>query len=398
MISKEIIKAYALKNAVEHDGKAAAGSVINGLFNHGLQKDKIKDEMPGINLVIKEVNKLSLDEQEKEYNKLKDLVGHRPEREGLPEIPIKGKIISRFSPSASGPLHIGHALTASLSYLYVKKNKGKFYLRIEDTNPENCFKESYKLIKEDGDWLFEKKDKLVIQSERINLYYKYIKELLKKNASYVCTCDSEKFKEYSLGKRDCPCRNLSVKENLERWNKMLDKKGYKEGDAVVRFKSGMQLNNPAMRDFPLARINLTSHPLQKNKYRVWPLMNLAVAVDDMELKMNLIIRGKDHRDNAEKQKLIFNVFNKKYPLSYFLGRIHFKDMNLSTTQMRKDIEAGKYKGWDDPKLPTLISLRKQGYKPIAFHKFAEQIGLSEVDKNLDKKEFFLLLDNFNKSE
>ena len=177
---------------------------------------------------------------------------------------------------------------------------------------------------------------------------------------------------------------------------MLNDKGYGVGEAVLRFKSNMKDKNPAMRDFPLARINLNKHPLQGNKYRVWPLMNLAVTVDDMEMNVTHIIRAKDHRDNANRQKLIFEVLGKKFPWTGFLGRIHFKDMNLSTSEMRKEIDNGEYSGWDDVKLPTLVSLRKKGYSPEAFWKFAEQIGLNEIDKKMDKKEFFLLLDGFNK--
>ncbi len=72
-----------------------------------------------------------------------------------------------------------------------------------------------------------------------------------------------------------------------------------------------------MRDFPLARINLTEHARQKKKYRVWPLMNLAVAVDDIEMKMTHIIRAKEHRDNAERQKMILKFLERK---SNFLGQ------------------------------------------------------------------------------
>lgn len=174
---------------------------------------------------------------------------------------------------------------------------------------------------------------------------------------------------------------------------------FKEEEAVLRFKSdkSMQDKNPAMRDFPLARINETIHPKQGKKYRVWPLMNLAVAVDDIEQGMTHVIRAKDHRDNAERQRRIYSALGleKKFPWVAFLGRIKFKDIELSTTKMRKDIETGKYKGWDDKRLPTLISLRKQGYRAESFWAFAERIGLSEVDKVLDKKDFFEILNSFN---
>ena len=304
----------------------------------------------------------------------------------------------RFAPSPSGPFHIGHAATACISFLFVKEYGGKFYVRIEDTNPENIYPAAYKMIADESKWLFDGIAKVIVQSDRMETYYKYVDKLIKKKAAYVCTCSSESFKEFVDTKKDCPCRKLSVEENMARWKKMLDKTGFKEGEAVVRFKSSMNHKNPAMRDFPLARINLHEHPRQKKKYRVWPLMNLAVAVDDIKLGMTHIIRAKDHRDNSERQKMMYEALGlgKKFPWTAFLGRIHFKDLELSATQFRKGIEEGKYSGWDDKKLPTIASLKKQGYKPQAFWKFAERVGLNENDKIIDKTEYFKLLDDFNR--
>jgi glutamyl-tRNA synthetase len=391
-------RAYALKNAISYDGEARIGSVISALFNEGLKRSDVKKYSKQINKIILEVNELSPEEQKKEFKKLAKIISVRKAREGLPELPSakKGKVIMRFAPSASGPLHVGHALTASLSFLFVKEYGGKFYIRIEDTNPENIYPQVYEMIKKESAWLFDNTAEIVIQSDRMALYYKYAEKLIKKNVAYICTCSAEKFKEIRKVKKNCPCRKLNVKENLMGWKEMLDK-GFGEGKAVLRFKSGMKDKNPAMRDFPIARINLTKHPKQGNKYRVWPLMNFAVAVDDIEMKMTHIIRAKDHRDNAERQKRIYKVLGKKFPWTAFLGRIKFKDLELSTTKMRKEIEEGTYSGWDDLKLPTIASLKKQGYKPDAFWKFAEQIGFSETDKVIDKEEFFKLLNAFNKN-
>jgi glutamyl-tRNA synthetase len=391
------VRAYALKNALAHEGKAMQSPVISSLFNEGLKPREVGKYAKKISEIILEINSLSIEKQEKEFKKLEKKVHERKVREGLEELPnAKKGVVMRFAPSPSGPYHIGHAMTASISFLYFKKYKGKFYVRIEDTNPENIYAPAYKMIKEESDWLFDKKAKIIIQSERMEIYYDYIEKLINKKAVYVCTCSQEHFRKFVEKQKNCPCRENSVKENMEKWKKMLDKKGFKEGGAVVRFKSSMKHKNPAMRDFPLARINLTRHPLQKDKYRVWPLMNLAVSVDDIEMKMTHIIRAKDHRDNAERQRMIFDTLGKKFPWTAFLGRIHFKDMELSTTQMRKAIEKKEYKGWDDKRLPTIASLRKQGYKPSAFWKFAEQVGLSENDKIMDREEYFRLLKNFNK--
>lgn len=398
MIKPEIIKAYTLKNALEHEGTAQLNSVINALFNEGLKKEKIKHIIPDVQKIITEVNNLSLEQQQKEFETCSYLIGKREVREGLPALEHVSKkgVIMRFAPSPSGPLHIGHALTASPSYLYVKKYGGKLYIRIEDTNPENIYLPAYAMIEEEAKWLFGSKIKVIIQSKRMKYYYNFLKKLFTKKAVYVCTCSQEQFKEFVRQKKECPCRNLSHQEQLRRWKKMLDTKGYPEGAAVVRFKTNMRHKNPAFADFPLARINTMSHPLQKNKFRVWPLMNLAVTVDDIQTNITHVIRGKDHKDNAEKQKMIFALIEKKYPRSYFLGKIHLKGMELSSSKTRKEIEEGMYTGWDDSRLFTIASLRKQGYKPISFHKLAEQIGISEVDKTIDKKELLHLLDTFNR--
>ena len=388
---------YALKNALVHNGKAQPGSVIAGL-HHDFPKATVIKNISSINKIISKVNSLSPEEQKKEFKKLKSKISKRKIREGLKELPgaKKGKVIMRFAPSASGGFHVAHAMTACISFLYVKKYGGKFYVRIEDTNPENIYKPAYKMLQDESKWLFKGKAKIIIQSNRMKLYYNYVKKLIDKNAAYICECSQNEFKNYVCKKKNCPCRNINVKENLERWNKMLDKNGYKEGEAVLRFKSGMKQKNPAIRDFPLARINLTKHPRQGKKCRVWPLMNLAVAVDDIEMKMTHIIRGKDHRDNAVRQEMIHKALGKKSPWTAFIGRTKFKDMELSTTKIRQAIEKGKYKGWSDKRLPTIASLKKQGYKPEAFYKFAEQVGLSETDKVIDKKEYFRLLDAFNR--
>ncbi len=397
-ILEKKIRAYALKNALAHDGKAQAKKVLSSLFSEGLSLSEVRAMSKKIGEIVEKVNKLSLDEQKREFEQLKSLVSQRETRQGLPDLPgvPASGIVTRFAPSPSGGLHIGHALTACIAFDYVLKYGGTFYVRVEDTNPDNIYPPAYDLIKEDSDWLFEGKAKFVIQSDRMEVYYKYAEQLLRLGVAYVCTCSPERFKKFSSEKKECPCRNLDTSENLQRWKRMLDKNGFRQGEAVLRFKSGMDDKNPAMRDFPLARINLTKHPRQKSKYRVWPLMNLAVAVDDIEMGMTHVIRAKDHRDNAKKQKKIYNALGKKYPWEAYLGRWKFKEFELSSTKITQGILEGKYSGWDDEQLPTLAALRKRGYSPQTFWKLAEHIGLSESDKVIEKEEFFKLLDAFNK--
>jgi len=408
-ISNKLIRAYVLKNAIAYNGKASQGPVISSLFHEGLKKERIKEYTKKISKIISEVNSLKIDEQKKEFESLKELVSERKERKGLPELPNVGKngIVTRFAPAPSGPMHLGHAITGMVSSLYVKKYGGKFYIRIEDTNPEKVFFDCYTSFKEDCDWLFGNVSEYIIQSDRIKIYYDYAEKLIKKKSAYVCTCSQENFKKYIEMKKACPCRGLSVDENLERWKRMINKNknSFNQGEAVLRFKTpekyqGLNNPNPAMRDYPLARINEHIHPRQKSKYRVWPLLHLAVPVDDIEYGITHIIRAKEHMDNAKRQKMFYDAFGleKKFPWTFFMGRYKFTDIPLAKRKIVAAIESGEYTGWDDLRLPTISSLRKKGYKPKAFEKFVEHRGLTEVDKVIDSKEIFRLLDEFNKDE
>ncbi len=398
---KEKALGYALKNAIAHEGKANQGAIISGLFAEGLKKEEVKNVAKDVAEVLKKVNSMSIEKQQEEFEKLKGELSERETRVGLPELPNAEKgIVMRFAPAPSGPLHLGHVIGTLISSLFVKKYGGKFYVRIEDTNPEKIDKDAYKGIVDICDWLFGNVTEYIIQSERMPLYYKYAEKLIDSNHAYVCTCSQDEFKKYAESKTDCPCRNLNVKETKERWKKMLDKNGFKEGEAVLRFKSSMADPNPAMRDFPLARINEHEHPKQGHKYKVWPLMNLAVPVDDLELGMTHIVRGKDHMDNAKRQAMLYRALGKedKIPWTFFMGRIKFTDMDLSKRKIKAAIDAGEFEGWDDARLPTLASLRKRGYKPETFWKFAEHRGLSDVDKVMDSKDLFKILDNFNEEK
>ncbi len=398
------IKAYALKNAIEHEGKAQSGSVLSSLFHEGLEKSEVKNVMPKINEILKKINSLSLEEQTKKLEELGNLVSHRKERVGMPEledVPSTG-IITRFSPSSSASaFHIGHILTGMPTCLYVKKYGGKFFLRIEDTNPEKTVSECYESFPKEAEWIFGNISEHYAQSDRMEKYYTFLEELVSKGFAFVCTCkkdedEDEEKSDFPKPREACKCRENSTKENLEKWKKMLDKKGFKEGEAIVRFKTSLELTNPALIDFPLARINLTPHPRQGKKYKVWPLMNLCVTYDDIEQKCTHIIRGKEHQDNAKRQEMIFNALKIPVPHTYFMGRYKFDDLPISKTKITEMIKEGKFTGWDDIRLPLARNFKKRGYQPEAFAKMTEQRGLSDVDKVISQKDLFQVLNNFNR--
>ncbi|MFH1802749.1 MAG: glutamate--tRNA ligase [archaeon] len=395
MLEKEM-QAYALKNAIDH-GSAVVGKVLPKLFNHGLDKKDIGKVMPELNKIIGEVNKMSASEREKKFEEFKEFVKERDVKEkDLPELETHGKkVVVRFKPSPSGPLSIGHAFVLGLNYLLAKKYNGELLLGIDDTNADNIEKDAYEMIPKDADWLTSKGvNGVYVQSDNMETYYAYANELFEKGELYVCTCDPEKFKELINKKKACPCRELSVEEQKGRWNKMFD--SYKKGEAVVRLKTDIKDKNPAMRDFPLFRINDTKHVRQGTKYRVWPLMNFAVAIDDLKTGVTHVLRGADHADNAKRQAKIHALLGVKTPDTLFFGRINFLGMPLSTTKMKEDIRAGKYSGWDDIRLPTLLALRRRGYTAESLLRYAFDIGVTLHDKTVSKDEFFQAINAHNR--
>ncbi len=401
---KQIAKKYALQNAVKFNGVANMGNVIGKVFaEHSEHKKDIREVQVIVAAVVKEVNALSVDEQKGQLLVLApELIGEKPkeQKHDLKELPAhpSGEMATfRFAPSPSGPLHIGHAYVISLNYLYAKKYKGKFLLRIEDTNPENIYPEAYQLIPEDAQWLTKVGvQQTLVQSDRMDLYYTYALKILEDGHAYVCLCDAEEFRKMMKEQQACQCRGNDPEENVKRWNSMLN--SYKQGEAVIRFKTDINHKNPAMRDFPILRINESSHPRQGHKYKIWPLMNFAVAIDDMDTGVTHTLRGKDHADNAKRQEYIHTALHVDTPVPISVGRINFTGTNVevSCSKTRAMIDAGEFEGWQDIRLPFVGALRRRGYQPEAFQKYAMEIGISPADKTVDMGEYFKALNAFNK--
>lgn len=397
----EIARKWVLQNAIKYNGQAQLGAIVGKLIQENPDvKTQLKDLMPELQKVVKDINSTPLEKQLAELKKLApDLLEEKPKEKGPLLKPLPNaehcKVVLRMAPSPSGPLHIGHTFVLNLNAEYAKLYNGKFILRFEDTNPENIFSQAYKMIEEDARWLTENYiDKVYIQSDRLGIYYDYAEKLISKGKAYICTCESEKFKELITKKQACPCRDLSVKEHLKRWDMMFS--SYKPGEAVMRIKTDIADKNPAMRDWPAMRINDEKHPRTGTEHRVWPLMNLAVSIDDYEMGVTHTIRGKDHMDNAKRQAHIFDFFGWKKPTHLYLGRINFEGLEISKTKTKAKIDAGEYDGWDDIRLPFLASLKRRGYHPDAFVKYAVDMGVSQTDKTVSAEEFFKVLNAHNR--
>lgn len=381
---RNILLVFALQNAVKHSSLPKPGTVIGMVMGkHPEFRSRAREVSALLDEVLSQVAALSPAEREQQLRALAPDVAEdmsRP-RVHVKELPGLEKadhgVVMRFAPNPSGPLHLGHARAAVLNDAYVKRYGGKYILRIEDTDPKRVDPEAYGMVIRDIEWLGITVHEVVYQSDRFERYYRYGKELIERGGAYVCTCENEQFRQLKQKKTACPCRSLSVEENLSLFDKMLAGEFY-EGEASVRVRTDLDHPDPAMRDFPAFRIlHQPLHP--RIDAVVYPLMNFTVAVDDHLLGVTHVIRGKDHIANTRRQRYIFDYFGWDVPVYRHYGRMGIEGVVLSTSQMRQGIASGEYEGWDDIRLGTLRALARRGISPEAVRQAVLDIGIGETD-------------------
>jgi len=382
-IRKEIRK-IALQNAFDHEGKTQEKVVLAKILGTKPEfRSKVKEIVGDIAEIVSAVNQISFEEQKKEIEEnFPEILIQKEkieEREGLP--PLKGaeqgKVITRFPPEPNGYPHIGHAKAAIINAEYARMYSGKFILRMDDTNPEAERMEYHAAIKVGLDWLGVKFDIIKNTSDDMELFYKKGIELINTGRAYVCTCKRDDISNNRKERKACKCSRGDIKQNIQGWEKMFDK--FKPGDAIVRFRGDMKADNAVMRDPVLFRIIDEKHYTLGNKYRVWPSYDFAVAIEDSNDGVTHAFRSKEFELRKELIDAILDALNMRKPYQDFFSRLEFKGMPISKRILKPLIEEGKVSWYDDPRLPTLESLRRRGIKPEAIKKFILSLGLTKAN-------------------
>ncbi|MCK5309829.1 MAG: glutamate--tRNA ligase [Thermoplasmata archaeon] len=380
---KILARKYALQNALEYDGKANPGSVIGRVMNENPELRSQAKEVSKVSMqVIAQVNSMSLEEQKAELETLAPELLVKEKKEIIKELPAlensENGVVMRLAPNPSGPLHIGHTRMAILNDEYVKKYGGKLIVRMEDTNPPTILPEAYDMIEEDLKWLGVEYHEVINQSSRFDTYYKYAQEILALGKGYMCDCDSETWRNLKNEKKPCPHRDTDPETNVQLWKDMLAGK-FELGQISMVVKTDIEHKNPAVRDFVAMRMVEEPHPLTGSDYSVYPLYNFSVAIDDYEMGMTHVLRGKDHLNNTYRQEYVYEHLGWKKPVFIHYGWVSIEDTVLSTRQIKADIQEGKYTGWDDPRLGTVAALARRGIHPDSIRQYWNDVGAKGVD-------------------
>ena len=278
--------------------------------------------------------------------------------------------ICRFAPSPTGPLHIGGVRTALFNWLLAKKNKGKYFLRIEDTDKERSKDEFKKQIITSLAWLGIKHDgDEYIQSKNIDKHISVADELIKKGFAYKCYCSEEEINEQ---KEKCKKQGIPYIYN-RKWRNAKDLEIPKNLQPVIRFKSKIS-GNTIIKDLVQGERNISNSTiedfiiLRKDKS---PTYQLSATVDDHEMKVTHVIRGDDHMINSFKQKQIYDALGWKVPEFAHIPLIHS--------------EQGKKLSKRD-NASTIEDYIKMGILPDALRNYLLRLGWSYKDKEIFSKQ------------
>jgi len=379
------IKKYTLQNAIKYKGKANPGNIVGKLIQEDESlKSKLKELMPEIQKIVKEVNALSIEKQTEELKKLApELLEKKEQNErdifAFLNIDKGKKINTGFPPGPEKYPHLGHIKSLYVNKLLAEKHNGKFVLRFEDTQPKTVKKEFYDIMLENFKWLGIEWDELVYASDFMELYYKYAEKVINDKNAYMCSCPVEKVRENRQKGIPCECREKSVKQNLKEWHALSKAK---EGSAILRLKIDLKHQNSTMRDPTIFRIIDVPHPRTKTKYRVWPNYDFQNAIMDAHNDIDLRIRSKEFEMRTELQRYIQEILEIKITSTYEYARFNIEGVESSGRVIRELVNEGKLIGWDDPSLTTIVALRRRGFKQKALLDFVLSTGFTKSESTL----------------
>ena len=241
---------------------------------------------------------------------------------------------------------------------------GKFILRFDDTNPGHADIEFYEVQKEDLRWLDISWDEEYCTSENLEKHYKLAEKLIEQGDAYVCTCDSGHIKKCRYEGNECKCRSCDAGKNLDLWGDLLS--GGLD-NAILRMKGDMSCDNTAMRDPTLFRIIEKTHPLQGDKYRLWPTYDFAGAIEDSLSGVTHPFRTKEYELRDECYFKLLDLLELRKPCLMEFARLSIEGMPVSKRKIKPLIDQGKVSGFDDIRLPTLRGLKKRRSKDRKYY-------------------------------
>jgi glutaminyl-tRNA synthetase len=311
--------------------------------------------------------------------------------------PDPAKVRLRFPPEPNGYLHIGHAKSICLNFGLARDYGGVCHLRFDDTNPEKEDTEYVDSIKDAVQWLgFDwhnhGQSNLYQASDYFDFMYRAAVYLIESGNAYVDEQSAEEMRhnrgDFGHPGTNSPFRGRSPAENLARFIEMKDGK-LADGAAVLRAKIDMASPNINLRDPAIYRIRRAHHHNTGDKWCIYPMYTFAHPVEDALEQITHSICTLEFEDQRPFYDWLLDRLAEgkqiatPHPRQYEFARLNLTYVLTSKRKLAQLVSEGKVNGWDDPRMPTIVGLRRRGYTPEAIQLFAERIGVTKSDSWID---------------
>ncbi len=301
----------------------------------------------------------------------------------------KSLVHTRFPPEPNGYLHIGHAKSICLNFGIANDfNGGLCNLRFDDTNPVKEDLEFTESIQQDVKWLgFEWGKRLFYASDYFEQLFEFAKQMIIDGKAYVDHLSAEEIREYrgtlTEPGKESPHRGRSVEENLSLFERMRAGE-FEEGECVLRGKIDMSSPNMNMRDPTIYRIKKATHHRTGNDWCIYPMYDYTHCISDALEGIThslCTLEFEDHRP-------LYDWFLEQLSVPCHPQQIEFARLNLNYTvtskrKLNELVKDGDVSGWDDPRMPTIVGMRRRGYTPESIRDFCDRIGVTKNDTVID---------------
>ena len=292
-----------------------------------------------------------------------------------------GRVHTRFPPEPNGYLHIGHAKAIAIDFGLARDYGGKCNLRFDDTNPVKEETEFVDAIMESIRWLgWDWEERLFFASDYFGQLYAWAQDLIRKGKAYVCDLSPDQVREYrgdlTTPGVNSPWRDRSVEENLDLFERMKNGE-FPDASRTLRAKIDMAHPNFNMRDPVMYRILHAAHHRTGDAWSIYPMYDWAHGQSDSTEGVTHSLCDVGYEDHRPLYEWFCRELGIYMPQQVEFGRFALTYTVLSKRYLRRMVNEGLVSGWDDPRMPTLVGLRRRGYTPEAINDLMERTGVSK---------------------
>ncbi len=315
--------------------------------------------------------------------------------------PDPAKIRTRFPPEPNGYLHVGHAKSICINFGLARDYGGVCHMRFDDTNPEKEDTEYVNAILDAVQWLGFDWDShyngqttthLYQASDYFDFMYRAAETLIERGHAYVDEQSAEEMRlnrgDFSTPGKDSPFRTRTPADNLARFRAMRDGE-LADGAAVLRAKIDMASPNINLRDPAIYRIRRATHHHTGDRWCIYPMYTFAHPIEDALEQITHSICTLEFEDQRPFYDWLLErlseagLLQAPPPRQYEFARLNLTYVVTSKRKLAQLVNEQRVSGWDDPRMPTIVGLRRRGYTPASLQLFAERIGVTKSDSWID---------------